>query len=197
MSRLIMIRHGETEWNLQHRYQGHTDIPLNEQGRKQARAIAAYMKKSESIEAVYSSDLMRCRETAGIVAAEFALTVKVEPALRELMFGSWEGLKYEDLYETYADDFQKWFRDPLNCQVPGGESFRQVLDRFLPVIQRIAGQHSGTAAVCSHGGVIRAFINHLDPAYGFWDRTLHPGSVSIFEYEAQGFRVLAAEFLVE
>lgn len=196
MARLIFIRHGETDWNLQMRYQGHTDIPLNERGRSQARSIARHLRQHEAVEAVYSSDLSRCRETAEIVASAFGLPVVASERLRELKFGLWEGLKYEELDRSYHQEFQDWFQDTLNYAVPGGESFAIALERMLPCVHNIAGRHRGTVAICSHGGLIRAFINHLDPAFGFWDRSLHPGSISIISCVKEGWRVEAAEFLV-
>lgn len=197
MPRIILIRHGETDWNREQRYQGQTDIPLNERGRSQARNIAAYLRQHEAVEAVYSSDLVRCRETASIIAGVFNLPVNSDARLRELRFGYWEGLRYEELDHTFHEEFQQWFRNTRDYAVPGGESFAQALDRMLPCIAEIAGRHRGTAAICSHGGIIRAFINHLDPSFGFWDRSLHPGSLSIINCEADVCRVEAAEFLTE
>src|SRR5262245_65615545 len=102
MTELLLTRHGETDWNREHRVQGHTDVPLNENGREQARALAERLV-DVPLAAIYASDLARARETAEIVARRLGLGVVLDPGLREKNFGSWEGLTDVEIAERFPD----------------------------------------------------------------------------------------------
>jgi uncharacterized phosphatase len=149
-TRIILARHGETDWNRERRWQGHSDRPLNDTGRNQARALAAELA-GEPISAVYSSDLMRSHETARIVAEQLGLDVVAVPGLRERRFGSWEGLQ----------DVEVERRFPGVHSPPDGESREEMLRRVLESLDAIAESHPGrTVLVVSHGGPIRAVLRH-------------------------------------
>ena len=139
MTTLLLARHGETDWNAEGRLQGHTDRPLNDYGRRQASALAEELA-GDSIDAVYSSDLSRARETAEIVAGRLGLPVVIEPGLREKNWGSWEGLTPMERDATaYV-----------------GESTEEHRDRTLRTLREIAERHPGTLVlVVTHGGSIR------------------------------------------
>ena len=96
MTKLIIVRHGQTLWNLERKYQGHSDIALTDTGLKQAQAVAERLAE-EAVAAVYASDLSRAYKTAGYIAAKHNLTVHTVPELREIKFGDWEGLTYEEI----------------------------------------------------------------------------------------------------
>ena len=106
MTTLLLVRHGETDWNRDGRWQGGSDTQLNDLGREQARALADEL--DGNIDVVYSSDLARARETADIVAAKLGLEVRVDPRLRERSFGSWEGLTTLEIEERFADSHRRW-----------------------------------------------------------------------------------------
>jgi broad specificity phosphatase PhoE len=136
---LLLVRHGETEWNRTRRFQGHADPPLNETGRGQARALAAELA-GERIAFVYASDLARARETAEIIAAPHGLPVVVEPGLREIDVGSWMGLTREEV------DGRAW----------DGETREAHSERVLGAILQIASRHEdGGVLIVTHGGSIR------------------------------------------
>jgi len=136
---LLLVRHGETDWNAEGRLQGHTDRPLNDHGRRQARALAEELA-GDKIAAVYASDLVRARETAEIVAERLTLAVVVDVDLREKNWGSWEGL-------TPAE------RERVAYE---GEATDEHRERTLRAVQRIAERHAGDRVlVVTHGGSVR------------------------------------------
>ena len=139
MTTLLLVRHGETDWNAAGRLQGHTDRPLNVYGRRQARALADRLA-GDGIQAVYASDLARARETAEILGARLGLDVVVDPDLREKDWGSWEGLTSDERVHV---EFE-------------GESTEAHRERVLRAVQRIVEAHPGErVAVVTHGGSLR------------------------------------------
>lgn len=150
MTRLLLVRHGQSTWNAEERWQGHADPPLSSLGERQARA-AARATATLGPTVVISSDLTRARQTAELIAPN-GLTPVVEPALRERDVGAWTGLTRTEIEERYPG-YLDGFRSP-----PGFESNEELLARTLPALETIAGE-LGSDAVCvivSHGGVIRA-----------------------------------------
>lgn len=140
MTRLLLVRHGETDWNADGRLQGQTDRPLSDFGRQQARRLAAELA-TEDFEAIYSSDLARARETAEIVGARLELPVSFDPDLREKDWGTWEGLTAVE-------------RDRVEF---AGESTEAHQERILRALERISERHpgDGNVLVVTHGGSMR------------------------------------------
>ena len=139
MTELLLVRHGETDWNAEGKLQGHTDRPLNDYGRRQAEALADRLA-GEDIDAVYASDLSRARETAEILAAKHGLTVVVDPDLREKNWGNWEGLTSDERLHV---EFE-------------GETSEAHRDRMLTAVERIVERHpEGRIVVVTHGGSLR------------------------------------------
>lgn len=122
MTKIIFVRHGQTEWNVLGRYQGQTDIALSPLGIEQAEKLAAHFPV-DKVEAVYSSDLVRAMTTARCVADRFGLTVEPRPELRELNFGDWEGLTYDEIVAKWPDALNNFFQHPDVLEIPHGESF--------------------------------------------------------------------------
>ncbi|MEX2212377.1 MAG: histidine phosphatase family protein [Gaiellaceae bacterium] len=155
-TRIILVRHGETDWNFEHRWQGHADTPLNDKGRAQARELADRFD-GEQVAAVYSSDLLRARETARILAERLGLEVTTVPALRERSFGLWEGLRHEDIVHRF----------PGLDDSPDAETREAMARRVLVSLRAIAASHPGeTVLVVSHGGPIRAALRHHEHPAG-------------------------------
>ncbi len=151
MTHLILIRHGETDWNIEGRWQGQTDIPLNNQGLRQADEIAKALSQTE-IHAIFSSDLLRAHQTAEILACLKNLPVHVDRRLREIHQGEWQGLLISEIQKRYVIQFQDRQKEPLNTAPPGGETAAQVQQRALAAIRHIVRQYpSQTVAVISHG----------------------------------------------
>ena len=148
MTTLLLARHGETDWNRELRIQGSSDIELNELGRRQAQGLAQELTDVE-LDAIYSSDLARARQTAEAVAATHALEVRFDARLRERSFGTWEGLTREDIEELPPGSRHD------------GESDDEVRERVLEAIGEIAAAHPGEQVlVVSHGGALNALWHH-------------------------------------
>ena len=156
-TRILLARHGETEWNRLGRWQGHADPPLNDTGRQQAETLAAQLD-DDGISSVYSSDLRRASETAGIVAERLGLPVTEDPALREIDVGSWSGLTREEVRERYPEGFARWLAGDIGHD---GETREQLEDRVVGAVERIAQAHPDEhVLVVTHGGAIRALRRH-------------------------------------
>jgi uncharacterized phosphatase len=149
---ILLVRHGETDWNLHRRLQGHSDTPLNDRGREQALALASELA-GEQIDAVYSSDLVRAHETARIVAEHHGLDVTAIDDLRERHFGTWEGLSDDEIHERFPEAASGAWGD--------GETREAMARRVFDALQRIAETHpGGRVLVVSHGGPLRAVLRH-------------------------------------
>ena len=153
-TRLLLIRHGETDWNATQRIQGHTDIPLNATGQRQAARMAQALAHEE-LAAVYSSDLQRAAATAAPLAQAAGLPVVHDAALRERHFGAFEGASFREIEQRWPDDARRWRqRDPAFAP-GGGESLLQFYDRVVAATLRLAAGHPGQAiALVAHGGVL-------------------------------------------
>ena len=153
-TQLLLIRHGETTWNAEHRIQGQLDIPLSPLGVLQSARLAECLA-NEPIDAVYSSGQSRAWLTAAPLAARLGLEVIAEPRLRERSFGIFEGLTLDEAAERYPLEFKKWReRDPA-WRPEGGESGQQLIDRVLSAVSDIGIKHpSQTVVLVSHGGVL-------------------------------------------
>ncbi len=151
MARFILARHGVTDWNLAGRYQGQADPPLNATGHQQAQALADKLA-GEPLEAIYSSDLQRAFHTALPIAERLGLTVNVEPRLREVNQGEWEGMLHPDILARYPEEWAARQRDPLHSRSPGGESVHEVSARVWAAADDIARAHpAGPVLIVSHG----------------------------------------------
>jgi broad specificity phosphatase PhoE len=150
---LLLVRHGETDWNRDGRWQGGSDTRLNDLGREQARALAEEL--DGSIDVVYSSDLARARETADIVATKLGLEVRVDPRLRERSFGSWEGLTTPEIEVRFADSHRRW-RDGDGAGADDAETFEDFFVRVSAFLADVLRLHPRQEVlVISHGGSIR------------------------------------------
>ena len=158
--KLYIIRHGQTDWNVEGKIQGSQDIPLNETGRRQALALAKGMK-SRPVTAVYSSPQKRAMETAKAIAAPLGLTVRAVPQLMEIGYGDWEGRSAEDILTTDRDLYESWWQHPATVAPPGGETLNQVDGRCRQAWDMIRAGMDGDTAVVAHGGTLAHFIVHL------------------------------------
>lgn len=158
--KLYLTRHGETEWNAAKRYQGHSDISLNETGLRQA-ALLARRLSAEPIDVIYSSDLSRAVETAKIIAElqPRALPVKKDLRWRELFFGEWEGLTYEEVRAKWSVKSSNWYENPARLSPPGGETLLQLAARVQSALEDLRTQHKDqTVLVVTHAGAIQALL---------------------------------------
>jgi probable phosphoglycerate mutase len=158
MTDIILIRHGETDWNRVRRLQGHWDIALNELGHRQASALARALS-SEKPTAIYASDLQRARDTAQAVADRHQITVSIDARLRERCYGAFEGLLYDDIDGHFPQAFAQWQARELHARFPAGERQAETLHEFsaraVAVVTELAQRHDNEKIIIvSHGGVL-------------------------------------------
>ncbi len=153
--KLYLIRHGQTLWNQEGKIQGKTDIPLNEEGKKQAELLAKAMEQRE-VGAVYSSPLKRAFETASCVAGRKGLPVIPLEGLREVDFGLWEGMTWRDIEETYYEDFVLWDKNPAEHTPTGGERREDCTARCEKAMEQVLAEtpKGKDAAIVAHGGIL-------------------------------------------
>jgi broad specificity phosphatase PhoE len=154
---LLLIRHGETQWNLDQRVQGHTDIALTERGVAQAERLAEWLA-DERLDAIFSSDLQRARRTAEILARG-KVEVVTDARLREVQFGAFEGLTVAEIEAGYPEAYHAWREDSVRNRPPGGETLEALRDRSLAALYDYLPQYPGqTVAVVAHGGTVRGCV---------------------------------------
>jgi len=153
--RICLIRHGETDWNAERRLQGHLDVPLNETGLAQADAAARHLA-DERFAALYSSDLLRTRQTATPLERRLGRAMIREPRLRERHYGCFQGLTYDEAAQRYPQDYARHkAREPDFALPGGGESLIEFHHRIAAALAEITARHGGErVAVVTHGGVL-------------------------------------------
>ena len=136
--RVLLARHGQTDWNAAGRIQGASDVPLNENGREQARQLASKLAASGGrLGAIYSSPLKRALETAGIIGRELGISPVSERALMELSFGDWEGCSWDEIGRRWPEQFAAYSADRRNYAPPNGESYAEMLGRAWPFVDAL------------------------------------------------------------
>ncbi|MBL7151659.1 MAG: histidine phosphatase family protein [Candidatus Omnitrophica bacterium] len=180
MTRIILIRHGQTEWNLKKKYCGLTDIGLSNKGRLQSVLLRRRFK-NESIDKAYSSDRKRAIETARIAFSGHKIEKVAD--LKEMHFGVFEGLTYSMIMKKYPQLYSHWLKDPFGVNIPQGEELPSVKRRVVKAMKKIVTS-SGvkTIAVVCHGGVISVFLNHILKSRNFWKYISDSSGISIVEY---------------
>ncbi|HZD61054.1 MAG TPA: histidine phosphatase family protein [Anaerolineae bacterium] len=190
--RLYLVRHGETELNRQFRFIGRTDVGLSSIGREQAMTLADRLKK-EDITAVYSSNLRRAIQTAETIAQPLSVAVKQIADLREIDFGNWEGMTYDEIDIADHEHFHAWIADQTVVPIPGGESWQHFEHRVKNAIMSvIMDEREGNIIVVSHGGPIKLLMTYFhgdDSEYfkSFWPS---PRGLSIVEITGNTMNVL-------
>ncbi len=183
MGEILIIRHGETDWNREEVFRGRVDVSLSERGRRQAKLLAESLGASP-IEAVYASPLVRARETAAPIAESSGLMVVTEPRFVDMSFGEWEGKERAELEHTLPELYRQWLEHPAQFRAPGGESLSEVMARAWPALEEIANrQAEGLAVVVSHRVVCKLLLCAArgEGEAGFWGIRVDTGSVSAVE----------------
>ena len=158
MGRLYLIRHGETDSNKSYRFQGQTDIELNAKGKAQAQLLAEHFKDIK-LDKIYCSSLLRARQTAEPMAQTHGLAVETVDDIKEIAFGEWEGMTFDEINSKWPGEIDAFFKNPALCHVPGGENFTAVAARVEPFFKRcLAEMDDKDIAIVSHGGIIRVLL---------------------------------------
>lgn len=158
MTRLYLVRHGETEWNKASRIQGRTDTDLSSLGVEQANKLAERLS-SEAIDVIYSSSLKRAMKTAGIIARSKGCTLYETEAYHEIRLGPWEGMTMSEIQEKYSEHLLTYKEDPVNFKLPGAETFAELTERTYRALIEIVSMHKGkNILIVSHGTAIKAAI---------------------------------------
>lgn len=185
MIRLVLIRHGETDWNRQVRWQGQTDVTLNPTGRAQAGALALSMR-GQDLDAIYSSNLQRAAQTAEAVAEATGARLILDPRLREIDLGEWQGMLSEEIRSRDGTRVDLFFRDPQARAGVRGESVAEVLRRVTSAVDEILSRHrTGRVAVVSHGLALAALKTRILglPLEAAWYQ--EPANSAAEEYELE------------
>ena len=189
MTRLILIRHGQSVANEEGRFAGHINVDLTPLGHAQAKCAAEYLVKHEKIDKIYSSDLLRAHNTALPAAELLGLPINDTKELREICAGKWEGMLVTDIWKEYEKEFTIWRTDFANAVCPGGESVKDIYERIVPAVKKIARENDGlTLLIASHASPIRA-IDCNSRGFG-WERMtevpfVNNSAINIFEYDKE------------
>jgi broad specificity phosphatase PhoE len=189
MTRIYLVRHGQTEWNRELRFRGRADIPLDENGRRQARAIAdALMGKD--ISAIYTSPLKRSIETARPAATAFHLNIVTRQGLIDINYGEWEGLAYDEVRQRYADLYREWEERPDSVTFPSGESLEEVKRRSFSAFMKVVEENPGKSILIIPHRVINKVLLCAMLGLGsdrFWSIQQDTGCINVITYSESRF----------
>ncbi len=192
---LVFVRHGQTAWNAERRFQGHTDIPLDDEGRAQAQALAVHLQP-EHFDLAVTSDLIRAATTAGLICAGRALTLETDVDLREMRFGAWEGLTWDGIVARWPELAAAHETSPRTYTPEGGESYEALGERVMRVLARVTDRLApeGRALIVSHAGVMHALVGGMlgsEAEASLRLRFLHASIMRAVGTPADGWRLTA------
>lgn len=181
MKTIYLVRHGQTAYNKARMFQGHTNVPLNEEGLAAAQILKKRLQDIP-LAKIYVTDLVRTRQTAEPTARDHQITIEEVPALKEICFGEWEGLTFEEINARWPAEFKAVFNHPSQAKVVGGEGFFEVQKRAWQAFQQLVEKQGEDTSilVVSHGGAIRMVLCALleIPIDNMWKITLDNVSVT-------------------
>jgi phosphoserine phosphatase len=183
MAKFILVRHGETLWNVEKIYRGRTDVNLDEVGIKQADLLGKYLSNWE-LEAIYASPLRRALDTANIIARYQKVGVHVAEGLIDFDYGEWQSLPEQEAQRLYPTLHSEWHDNPHKVKMPGGESLEDVRRRAIEVVNDVLSKYQGSVVLVSHRVVHKVLICSLlglDNSH-FWNINLDVGGITIFNY---------------
>lgn len=158
MTLIILVRHGQTEWNRVERFRGQTDVPLNETGLAQAEATGMRVAKTWKPAAVYTSPLSRSVKTAWAIAKHFNLAVQSYPGLADIDYGEWQGLTPDEARQRWPEQVENWYRHPERARIPGGETLTALRQRAMKTVYELAEKHPDETIVLVGHTVINRII---------------------------------------
>ena len=188
MIQIILVRHGETEWNVKGVFRGRIDIELNETGIKQAQLLVEYLSNLK-IDAIYSSPLKRAVKTAEMITSYHKLNVEITPGLIDFNYGEWQGLPRQEVKDKYKELYAEWIKNPHRVKTPSGETLDDVRKRAMDVVNDVIAKYEGTVVLVSHRVVNKVLICALlglDNSH-FWNIKLDTCGTTAFAYENERF----------
>ncbi len=188
MIQIILVRHGETEWNVKGVFRGRIDIELNETGIKQAQLLVEYLSNLK-IDAIYSSPLKRAVKTAEMIASYHKLPVEITPGLIDFNYGEWQGLPRQEVKDKYKELYAEWIKNPHRVKTPSGETLDDVRKRAMDMVNDVIAKYEDTVALVSHRVVNKVLICALlglDNSH-FWNIKLDTCGTTTFAYENERF----------
>jgi broad specificity phosphatase PhoE len=189
--RVILVRHGQTDWNEERIFRGSIDVELNREGLEQAQIIGRRLAGT-LLDAIYSSPLSRAAKTAELIASFHDLVVDFREEFTDINFGEWQGLKREAARQRYPEIYRVWEESPDKVRIPGAETLEEVRERITGGLKRILWEHTeGTVVIVSHGltnKVLLCAVLGMGNAH-FWKVKQDNGAVNIFKYTESGTKL--------
>lgn len=185
--KLLLARHGETDWNTKSWIQGSTDIPLNERGKEQAKQLGSrILNDGMALSRIYTSGLKRARQTAAIVSYMAEVPYMVEPGLEEMNLGSWEGRTWKQVQKVYVKEYENWKNNRRYTRTPQGESYQDLLDRLVPALVRIVEREEKDVLVVTHSACIMTLFSYLyETPFEDMVKNYHTKNAHIYELEGR------------
>lgn len=196
MTRIILVRHGQTEWNRVERFRGRADVPLNETGLAQAKATGQRVASDASLSeewqpvAIYSSPLSRAVKTAEAIAQHFNLPVQVHPGIADIDYGQWQGLTPDEVKARWPEIHHAWYNAPHTARIPGGETLQDLRARGMAAVNELAARHAGQTFVMVGHTVINRIILLGVLGLGndhFWRLRQDTCAINVFEVDGGEF----------
>jgi probable phosphoglycerate mutase len=192
MTEILLLRHGHVDWHDPERFRGRAELALSDLGRRQARAAALAIATTWKPDAVYSSPLGRCRDTAAAIAAPFRLAVQPIEALADIDYGAWQGLTRDEAAARWPAEIERWFRAPHLASIPGGETLATLLSRASAALYGLLRRHpTETLIIIGHDSVNRVLLlQALElPLSRYWHLRQDPGGLSTLSFGNDAFVV--------
>jgi phosphoserine phosphatase len=194
MTRIILVRHGQTEWNRIERFRGRADIPLNETGLAQAEATGQRIAAEWQPSAIYASPLSRAVKTAEAIANHYDLQIQPHPGLADIDYGEWQGLTPEEARQRWPVEIDAWYHSPHTVSISGGESLDDLRQRLMETVNELAARHPDETIVLVGHTVINRVILLGVLGLGnerFWKIKQEPCAINVFETEKDGFNLVS------
>lgn len=194
MTRIILVRHGQTEWNRVERFRGRADVPLNETGLAQAEATGKRVASEWKPVAIYSSPLSRAIKTAEAIAGHFNLPVQIHHGLADIDFGQWQGLTPDEVKQRWPDIHHAWYNTPEAACLPGGETLDDLRARGMAAVNELASHHKGqTIALVGHTVINRIILLGVLGLGNdrFWRLRQDTCAINVFEVENNDFTLVS------
>ena len=194
MTRIILVRHGQTEWNRVERFRGRADVPLNEIGLAQAEATGRRVASEWQPLSVYSSPLSRAVKTAEAIARHFYLPVQIHAGLADIDYGAWQGLTPDEVKERWPETLDAWYNVPHTARIPGGETLDDLRTRGMAAVNELAARHAEQTIVLVGHTVINRIILLGVLGLGndrFWHLRQDTCAINVFEVDDSDFTVVS------